>query len=620
MQVKKYEELVIRLESQALPNYRRFRWRVCAYMAWGYFLMGFLFFLIVGFALALLFTRMIGLAARYLRFGSAFGDGLVKGLRIKLEPSKNYRIERFGAEPLFEMIDQICKELKAPRIDSVYLIRECNAYALQRPKWGHLKSQNEVGVGLPLLALMDLEELRGVVAHEIGHIHRGHSRFGRRVSQVSAAWEGALRESMAKGMKAGTLSKIIDLYQPWLSAASVVLSRMAEREANLAEASVVGEECSGRISVALAIFTPEADEVWDKTTRDTFALPGMCPDLATRYYHALKEPIDPAVLEGWLVKSLQQPDDPFSSHPNLTRLLEACNIAPTTANALRLAGPTQVPRQSAAEAIFGSNLDTFLAKIDHHWETMFAKSWTQQRQRYVETAGKVAELLETARQMPPTDNERVELSTRLFNLGRPEEASKWLLGLEDRDPPARFLNALILKALQNPDWVPQMERMLDETEFEVQASQCLIAHFNQLGDRLSTQRLYDRLQAIQKDEEDAALNRNTLAGPWVYGQCGWDARRRAGVADALAQHKDIARDYLVDRSTKSGRRRHTVLVLQRILITATDATTLLKRVVGNDGRLTGALVFAIDKVPGELQKIPGALVYDPKVKPTLQSA
>jgi Zn-dependent protease with chaperone function len=62
--------------------------------------------------------------------------------------------------------------------DHVYLIPEVNAFVAQRGGIMGIGSRRVMGIGLPLLRTLQIDELRAVLAHEMGHFSGGDTRLG----------------------------------------------------------------------------------------------------------------------------------------------------------------------------------------------------------------------------------------------------------------------------------------------------------------------------------------------------------------------------------------------------------------------------------------------------------
>lgn len=98
------------------------------------------------------------------------------------------RIDRFlPPGPLLEADDQprLFKELITvantvgqPMPTEVYAVNDVNAWVAQRGGFMGLGSRRVMGLGLPLMQILSVSELRAVIAHEFGHYYGGDTKLG----------------------------------------------------------------------------------------------------------------------------------------------------------------------------------------------------------------------------------------------------------------------------------------------------------------------------------------------------------------------------------------------------------------------------------------------------------
>jgi heat shock protein HtpX len=98
------------------------------------------------------------------------------------------RIDRFeppgpelepGQQPeLFKEIARVAARTEQAPPRHVYLVHDVNAFVTQRGGWMGFGSQRVMGIGLGLLNLVNVSELRAILAHELGHFHGGDTRLG----------------------------------------------------------------------------------------------------------------------------------------------------------------------------------------------------------------------------------------------------------------------------------------------------------------------------------------------------------------------------------------------------------------------------------------------------------
>jgi heat shock protein HtpX len=97
---------------------------------------------------------------------------------------------------LFRLIDDVAKATLQPMPRDVYLLNDVNAFVAQRGGIMGVGGRRVMGLGLPLMQVLTVDELKGVLAHEFGHYHAGdvalgpwihktRSAIGRTIAQLS---------------------------------------------------------------------------------------------------------------------------------------------------------------------------------------------------------------------------------------------------------------------------------------------------------------------------------------------------------------------------------------------------------------------------------------------------
>lgn len=157
-------------------------------------------------------------------------------------------LDHTQAPRLFAALDEICDRLRAPRFHHVLMNDDFNAFVSQHPRFGLLGGRvNYLVLGLPYMEALSPAHYRSVLAHEIGHLSRSHSRFGGWVYHVRQTWEQmltALAEQEHVGMV--LFLPFFRWYAPYFSAYSFVLRRGNEYAADRCAADVCGAEVTAQ--------------------------------------------------------------------------------------------------------------------------------------------------------------------------------------------------------------------------------------------------------------------------------------------------------------------------------------------------------------------------------------
>ena len=79
---------------------------------------------------------------------------------------------------LFALIQDVAKATSQAMPQDVYLLNDVNAFVAQRGGIMGMGGRRVMGLGLPLLQALTVDEVKGVLAHEFGHYHAGDVALG----------------------------------------------------------------------------------------------------------------------------------------------------------------------------------------------------------------------------------------------------------------------------------------------------------------------------------------------------------------------------------------------------------------------------------------------------------
>ncbi len=112
---------------------------------------------------------------------SLVGAGAILGgvlPRIDRFPDPGPRLTAAGQPRLFAMLTPLAKATGQAEPKHVFLVPDLNAWVAQRGGLMGIGSHRVMGIGLPLLEALSVNELRAVLAHEFGHFHGGDTKLG----------------------------------------------------------------------------------------------------------------------------------------------------------------------------------------------------------------------------------------------------------------------------------------------------------------------------------------------------------------------------------------------------------------------------------------------------------
>ena len=87
-------------------------------------------------------------------------------------------LDRAAHPRLFAELESIASALREPMPREVYLIGDTNAWVADRGGLMGFGSRRVMGLGLPLLAALNISQFRAILAHEFAHYYGGDTKLG----------------------------------------------------------------------------------------------------------------------------------------------------------------------------------------------------------------------------------------------------------------------------------------------------------------------------------------------------------------------------------------------------------------------------------------------------------
>jgi Zn-dependent protease with chaperone function len=368
---RRYRDLIARLAGEAKAAPQAYRTRVALLAGLGFGVLALLVLVAVGMPLGLVIALLVtgrgfdGWALYVLLPQAVFAAMVVRALWLRFDPIPGHRLRPEEAPELAEDIERLRLAAGAPELDEVIIDSDFNAGAATVPRFFGLAGHRHcLVIGLPLMRVLDREELAAVIAHEFGHFRGGHGRFSAWIYRLRLSWfRLAHALAQAGAATARPLLLFFRWYAPYFSAYSFVLAREDEYEADAMSTRLVGAEA--RVSALLRVahtaqwlqraFLPRMEARMR-------AQPQPAPAYHALLATALREapPIDVARL----LASAERENDLEDTHPTLTQRVVAVGASP----ALR---PPGVP----AVAMLGEALARIERSLDDAWREEMRAPW-----------------------------------------------------------------------------------------------------------------------------------------------------------------------------------------------------------------------------------------------------
>lgn len=219
---------------------------------------------------------------------------------------------------LFAVIDEIADRTNQARPAEVYLVNDMNAFVTQRGGFMGFFSRRVMGLGLPLLQVLSVSQLKAVLAHEFGHYHGGDVQVGPWIYKTRSAI-GRTIMSLGEGL----IQKPFEWYGNLFLRITQAISRQQEYAADALAAKVVGAK---HLVEGLKLVHGGAlafSAYWQTEYLPAVAA-GFRPPLAQGFSRFMSNDRLTKALDEAVAEELENDEqDAFDTHPPLPRRIEA---------------------------------------------------------------------------------------------------------------------------------------------------------------------------------------------------------------------------------------------------------------------------------------------------------
>ncbi|GIJ10422.1 M48 family metallopeptidase [Micromonospora andamanensis] len=186
----------------------------------------------------------------------AVAVGLWRAIRTKNEPAPGLVLDEREAPQLWATVRELADAVGTRAPDEIRLVPEVNAAVGEQSRLlGLIGGRRTLYVGLPLLQAMRVDQLRSVLAHELGHYSGKHTRLGGVAYRGRLAIEGTIERIKPRNPIGLVFKGYAKLYLIVDNAAS----RRQELEADRASVQLAGHEAATSALRSL----PALDAAWN---------------------------------------------------------------------------------------------------------------------------------------------------------------------------------------------------------------------------------------------------------------------------------------------------------------------------------------------------------------------
>jgi Zn-dependent protease with chaperone function len=521
-----FDTLVGKLEEFSKRNPGNYRLRVALFAALGY---AYIFLILAG-LLALIGVVVLSIfsgnrvSANTIKFAGFLlflACVIVRSLWVTFPPPQGLKLNRDRVPYLFALVDELTTKLQAPRFHNILLNQQFNAAVVQIPRLGIFGWQeNYLLLGLPLMQSLSLEQLKAVLAHELGHLSGNHSRFAAWIYRIRKTWMQIyerLHQSEQHGATA-LFNHFLEWYWPAFNAYSFILARMDEYEADRCAAQLAGAHTAAEALINVEVKARFLESsFWTDIHKQVQHQVDPPDNVYSSMLTVLHSPIAEDNNKLWLKQALAEKTNNADTHPCLTDRLQSLGYSITKAQKLSQPATIQI---SAAEHLLGTALQQFATQFDRDWKEAAATPWRQRYAYLQQTLDKLQALEQKAQIQKLAEQEVWEQVCYTLELQRDEAALPLLQDVLKNQPDyaeANYTIGRILLQKADPAGIVYIEKaIVKRIDWVIDGCELVYSFLSLQGQTEEAQRYRDRadqhyqlLLKAQQERSDV-FNRDTL--------------------------------------------------------------------------------------------------------------
>jgi hypothetical protein len=419
----------------------------------------------------------------------------------------------------------------------------------RRPRFGPLWARHTLLIGYPLLATLAPEQVRAVIAHELGHITHAHGRFTGWVHRTRVSWVSLMRALDRYGATPLFAHLLFRWYVPRLDAAAAAVSRRHELLADRMAAAVTGAQTAAQALVAIEIGGQLLDRtfwprVFDRVRTDPDP-PRPYSEMGPAIWARLD---DPASL---LAQVLEAETPGYATHPSLRERLGA------------LDQPAQIPPASAftaADHFLRDDQRQVAAALDEEWQSREADWWNREHRALRDRQKRLSQL---AGIPSPSPEQTFELAELTEQEGHEEEAMELYISAHTRGHALAGLGAgRLLLRRDDPAGMALIEEAMAADPALVENGCGAIAEFLEDQNRFTDAHPYRVRQGRHATQNRMAAAERTEVTPTDRFSPG--SHPQVDIAELgrrLAAHRTVLRAWLAAKELRYSPGRQTVLAV-----------------------------------------------------------
>jgi Zn-dependent protease with chaperone function len=549
MEQAEFETLVRKMERRAAASPIAYRMRVIAWAGLGFAFVVGAVLAVAGLCVLIVvsITTLKVLAIKLLIVIFPLLYVLLKALWVRIAAPEGERVRRADAPELFALLAELQSSLRTPPIHVVLITPEFNAGVTQVPRLGILGwHRNYLLLGLPLMKGLTVEQFKAVLAHELGHLSRGHARVGNWIYRLRLVWARLDHELEKRAVRGGAMIRsFFHWYAPRFSAVTFPFARMNEYEADAASVRLTSVQSAAQALTSVNVIGLFFDRSYwpgvHAAARDV-EQPGFAPYGAFAGSTLLAVPQEDR--QRWQSEALARLTSFTDTHPSLTDRLKAIGGSAE----FRPPEPG-----SGSEQLLGGLCATLETRFDLEWRRQIEPSWRKVHEHAQKARVRLSELRSVA--SPLGHDEALERAGLQEEIGDGAVAAL----AERRSIVERFPDSLVarfalgrqLLTSDQAEGIGLMESvMAKEGEAEQPGAELLRDYYWRRGEKETARRWHERAAKAEQEQSEAVRERKDVRSTDSLLPHGLEAEELSALVAQLKAVEGLRSAWLVRKAVR----------------------------------------------------------------------
>lgn len=342
---------------------------------------------------------------------------ILKSLYIKLESPNEVTLNREEHPQLFKVIDSAIEMTKAPKLDEIYILDDANVRVTCLLNGFGANGKNVLGIGIQVLKLLNEEEFKAVIIHELAHIYNDDTKVSSKISRRLTRWNEIVYR-VDEGDNIIKMILLLPFAKFYIEKLERYLDAMSQTKELLAD-----KEVSKYMSVEIYAKATMKLEIMEEFLANPYSkLEIRSSDEAPKnYFTTLFEDFErelPNRKEQWMNQIKKRISSIYDTHPSFKERMEALGIEDFNYD-------INFNDQSDD---YKKEIDTLIEIKNKQWHKYWSDEWEEVTKEYKEQ-------LEIIKNYKDTDDiEKImEYGEALEDLGEYEKALEFYKDIASKD-------------------------------------------------------------------------------------------------------------------------------------------------------------------------------------------